>query len=167
MDRSTLRTSTPTGTLSTTGAKLRMLVTPAATSRSHTPCAAAAGVAITPIDTLRCATTSSMASLLPTTWPAAISVPTTAAPASSPVALRGEGAQGRQLDGQAPNRRPGNALAARGCVRAARHSPVLLKFGAHRRPKGDPEPPQDQFHFTVRPCERMHKVSNRGRGHSP
>jgi hypothetical protein len=33
MDRSTFRTSTPGGTLSTTGAKLRMLVIPAARSR--------------------------------------------------------------------------------------------------------------------------------------
>src|SRR5690606_24165848 len=47
MERSTLRTSTVSGTLSTTGAKLRMLVTPAATTRSHTSCAAAAGVAST------------------------------------------------------------------------------------------------------------------------
>ena len=38
--RSTLRTSTCAGTDSTTGAKLRMLVTPAATSRSQTSCAA-------------------------------------------------------------------------------------------------------------------------------
>ncbi len=47
--RSTLRTSTSSGTTSTSGAKLRMLPTPAATSRSHTSWAAVAGVAITPI----------------------------------------------------------------------------------------------------------------------
>src|SRR5215813_14761139 len=88
MDRSTLRTSTPAGTMSTTGAKLRMLVTPAATSRSQTPCAAAAGVAITPMDTPRSATTASIASLLPTTCPAAISVPTTVGSASSTAAMR-------------------------------------------------------------------------------
>ena len=52
MDRSTLRTSTPSGTESTVGAKLRMLVTPASTSRSQTSWAAAAGVAITPMATL-------------------------------------------------------------------------------------------------------------------
>ncbi|OEV24350.1 hypothetical protein AN220_19740 [Streptomyces nanshensis] len=51
IDRSTLRTSTPSGTESTVGAKLRMEVTPAATSRSHTCWAAPAGVAITPMDT--------------------------------------------------------------------------------------------------------------------
>src|SRR5215472_1930655 len=88
MDRSTLRTSTPAGTFSTTGAKLRMLVTPAATSRSQTPCAAAAGVAITPMDTPRSVTISSIASLLPTTCPAAISVPTTVGSASSTAAVR-------------------------------------------------------------------------------
>ena len=49
MARSTLRTSTPSGTDSTHGAKLRMLVTPAATSWSATAWAAAAGVAMTPI----------------------------------------------------------------------------------------------------------------------
>src|SRR3984885_1288719 len=49
IDRSTLRTSTPSGTLRTSGAKFRMLVTPAATSRSHTDWAAPAGTAITPI----------------------------------------------------------------------------------------------------------------------
>src|SRR5690606_25514598 len=50
MARSTLRTSTPSGTESTHGAKLRMLVTPAATRRSATCCAAVAGVAITVIE---------------------------------------------------------------------------------------------------------------------
>ncbi len=59
MDRSTLRTSTPSGTDSTVGAKFRMLVTPAATRRSHTSWAAAAGVAITPIATSCSATTTS------------------------------------------------------------------------------------------------------------
>ncbi len=49
MARSTLRTSTLAGTDSTHGAKLRMLVTPAATSSSATAWAAPAGVAITPI----------------------------------------------------------------------------------------------------------------------
>ena len=76
------------GTFNTTGAKLRMLVTPAATSRSQTPWAAVAGVAITPMDTPRSATTSSIASLLPTTCPAAISVPTTVGSASSTAAMR-------------------------------------------------------------------------------
>ena len=37
--------------ISTVGAKFRMLVTPAATIRSQTSCAAAAGVAITPMAT--------------------------------------------------------------------------------------------------------------------
>ena len=39
------------GTASTAGAKFRMLLTPAATSRSQTSCATAAGVAITPMAT--------------------------------------------------------------------------------------------------------------------
>src|ERR1039458_8433132 len=60
MDRSTLRTSTPPGTLRTTGAKLRMLVTPVATSRSQTACAVPAGVAMTPMDTRCRATTCSI-----------------------------------------------------------------------------------------------------------
>ena len=47
--RSTLRTSTPSGTASTVGAKLRMLVTPQSTSWSQTAWAACAGVAMTPI----------------------------------------------------------------------------------------------------------------------
>src|SRR5205085_7642562 len=51
MERSTLRTSTSSGTASTVGAKFRMLVMPAATSRSATVWAADAGVAMTPIDT--------------------------------------------------------------------------------------------------------------------
>ncbi len=51
MERSTLRTSTPSGTFSTVGAKFRMEVTPAATSRSQTCWAAPAGVAITPMET--------------------------------------------------------------------------------------------------------------------
>src|SRR5262249_7711198 len=88
MDRSTLRTSTPAGTFNTTGAKLRMLVTPAATSRSQTPCAAAARGPLTPMDTRRCANASPMGSLGPTTWPAAISVPTAAGSASSTAAMR-------------------------------------------------------------------------------
>ena len=64
MDRSTLRTSTPAGTFSTTGAKFRMLVTPAATSRSHIVWAAPAGTAITPIAMPFAATTASSSS----TW---------------------------------------------------------------------------------------------------
>src|ERR1022692_1224198 len=51
IDRSTLRTSTPEGTLSTMCAKFRSLAPPAATSRSQTSWAAAPGVAITPIET--------------------------------------------------------------------------------------------------------------------
>ncbi len=51
MERSTLRTSTPSGTDSTVGAKFRMEVTPAAISRSLTCWAAPAGVAMTPIET--------------------------------------------------------------------------------------------------------------------
>ena len=89
MDSSTLRTSTPAGTVSVTGAKLRMLVKPPApTRRSHTSWAVLAGVAITPIDTLCRATTSSIASALPTTRPAATSVPTTAGSVSSTAAMR-------------------------------------------------------------------------------
>ena len=49
--RSTRRTSTCSGTRSGTGAKLRTLDTPAATSRSQTSCAAPAGVATTPMQT--------------------------------------------------------------------------------------------------------------------
>ncbi len=49
MARSTLRTSTFAGTVSTHGAKFRMLVTPTATSSSATAWAALAGVAITPM----------------------------------------------------------------------------------------------------------------------
>ena len=59
MDMSTLRTSTWSGTDSTLGAKFRMLLTPAATSRSQTSWATCAGVAITPIATPRSPTTSS------------------------------------------------------------------------------------------------------------
>ena len=51
MDRSTLRTSTPSGTAITDGAKLRMLVMPQATIRSATSWAAVAGAAMTPIAT--------------------------------------------------------------------------------------------------------------------
>jgi len=46
-----LRTVTPAGTESTTGAKLRMLVTPTLTNRSAASWAAPGGVATTPIDT--------------------------------------------------------------------------------------------------------------------
>src|SRR5690606_9140801 len=46
IDRSTFRTATPSGTVTMAGAKLRMLVTPAATSASATPCAASPGVAM-------------------------------------------------------------------------------------------------------------------------
>ena len=76
MERSTLRTSTPSGTVSTTGAKFRMLVTPAATRRSHTCCAAAAGVAITPIDDPRRLITASSSSMCSTVIPP-MSSPTT------------------------------------------------------------------------------------------
>ena len=62
MERSTLRTSTPAGTASTVGAKFRMLVMPVATIRSATPCAAAAGVAITPMATPWSATIASRSS---------------------------------------------------------------------------------------------------------
>ncbi len=51
MERSTFRTSTPSGTVSTVGAKLRIEVTPAFTSRSQTCWAAPAGVAMTPMET--------------------------------------------------------------------------------------------------------------------
>src|SRR6185437_11570868 len=62
IDRSTLRTSTPSGTLSTSGAKFRMLVTPAVTRRSHIAWAAPAGTAITPI-AMPCAATTASSSL--------------------------------------------------------------------------------------------------------
>src|SRR5215470_5652823 len=86
IDRSTLRTSTPSGTLSTMGAKFKTLVTPAATSRSHTTCADPAGVAITPIATLSLATTASSSS----TWRTvslAILLPTIAVSESSMAAI--------------------------------------------------------------------------------
>src|SRR5664280_2247781 len=69
-DRSTLRTSTPGGTARVTGAKFRMLVTPAATSRSQTSCAAAAGVVMTPIDARRLRTISARSSTWRTGKPA-------------------------------------------------------------------------------------------------
>src|SRR5664280_1004053 len=69
-DRSTLRTSTPGGTARVTGAKFRMLVTPAATSRSQTSCAAAAGVVMTPIDARRLRTISARSSTWRTGRPA-------------------------------------------------------------------------------------------------
>ena len=47
----------PCGTLITDGAKFKMLVTPAATSASAASCAAAPGVAMTPIEMPRCWTT--------------------------------------------------------------------------------------------------------------
>src|SRR3984957_17899968 len=87
MDRSTLRTSTWSGTVSTTGAKLRMLVTPTATSRSHTPWAVPAGVAITPMDTWCRRTTASIVSACCTASPA-IMVPTIAGSESSRAAMR-------------------------------------------------------------------------------
>ena len=46
MARSTLRNDTPGAAATTVGAKFRIEVTPAATSRSATSCAAVAGVAI-------------------------------------------------------------------------------------------------------------------------
>src|SRR6202034_4248981 len=69
IDRSTLRTSTPSGTLSTSGAKFRMLVTPAATSLSHTPWAAPTGTAITPIAMFLLVTTASSSLAGRTTTP--------------------------------------------------------------------------------------------------
>ena len=59
---STLSTQIRTGTSSTIGAKLRIDVTPAATSVSAAPCAAAGGVATTPIDTPWRRTTSASSS---------------------------------------------------------------------------------------------------------
>ncbi len=64
-----------------------MLVIPAATRRSQTPWAAAAGVAITPIDTPCRAITDSISSECLTTWPA-ISVATTSGSASKTAATR-------------------------------------------------------------------------------
>ena len=86
MDRSTFRTSTPSGTLSTSGAKLRMLVTPAETSRSHTACADPAGVAITPIATL-CRVTRASSSSTWRTVSLAILLPTMAGSLSSMAAI--------------------------------------------------------------------------------
>ena len=57
-----LVTSTPSGTTSTHGAKLRMLVTPAATNLSATVCAACAGVVITPMAICSFATVSAKSS---------------------------------------------------------------------------------------------------------
>ena len=51
MARSTLRSCTPSGTVSTAGAKFKMAPTPASTSRSATSWAADAGVAMIPITT--------------------------------------------------------------------------------------------------------------------
>ena len=48
-ERSTLRTSTSAGAASVTGAKFRMLRTPAAAMRSQTDCATSAGVVMTPM----------------------------------------------------------------------------------------------------------------------
>src|SRR6478609_6957759 len=73
MERSTLRTSTCSGTASTIGAKFRMLVTPHATSRSATSCAATAGVAITPMATSWSATICSRLSNACTSMPATTS----------------------------------------------------------------------------------------------
>src|ERR1019366_4968971 len=87
IDRSTLRTSTPDGTSSTTGAKLRMLVTPADTRRSQTACAAPAGVAITPIATESRTTTDSISSAGRTTC-RAILLPTTSGSESNSAAIR-------------------------------------------------------------------------------
>src|SRR4051794_4890916 len=81
IERSTFRTSTWSGTARTVGAKLRMLVTPAATSRSATPWAAEAGVAITPIETTSSVTTSSRSSKWRTSRPTMCS-PTRARSAS-------------------------------------------------------------------------------------
>jgi hypothetical protein len=69
VDRSTLRTSTPGGTCSSAGAKFRTLVMPASTSRSQTACAAAAGVAMTPIERPGRRTTSASSSRWRTTSP--------------------------------------------------------------------------------------------------
>ena len=87
MARSTLRTSTPSGTASTHGAKFRMLVTPAATSRSATRWAACAGVAITPIEMRSASTTASSSSMSRTASPP-IRSPTRAGSASNRAAMR-------------------------------------------------------------------------------
>jgi hypothetical protein len=82
VERSTLRTITVSGTFSTQGAKLSTLVTPAATSRSQTPWAAAAGVATTPIWAPWSRTTDSRSSIGRTGSPATVS-PTIRGSASS------------------------------------------------------------------------------------
>ncbi len=87
MERSTLRTSTPSGTVSTVGAKFRMLVTPASTSRSQTCWAAPGGVVMTPIETCWLSTMDSSSSMWRTGRPAAL-LPTTVGSASSRAATR-------------------------------------------------------------------------------
>ena len=55
-----MRTSTPAGAASVTGAKFRMLLTPAAASRSQTDCATSAGVVMTPMEAWVAATQASI-----------------------------------------------------------------------------------------------------------
>ena len=79
--------STPSGTDSTTGAKFRMLVTPAATSRSQTSWAGPAGVVMTPIETRSAATMSSSSAKSRTTM-SPIRSPTSSGAASSRATIR-------------------------------------------------------------------------------
>ena len=72
---------------STHGAKFRILVTPAATSRSATDCAADAGVAITPIEIDSRAAISGSSSMCRTVKPLIFS-PIRAGSASSSAAMR-------------------------------------------------------------------------------
>ena len=58
-----MRTSTPSGAASVTGAKFKMLLTPAAASRSQTDWATSAGVVMTPMEACVAATTSSSSSI--------------------------------------------------------------------------------------------------------
>lgn len=82
-----MRTSTPSGTESTHGAKFRMLVTPTATSWSATAWAAGAGVAITPMAMASSTATRGSSSMCRTTSPL-ISSPTRAGSASKRAAIR-------------------------------------------------------------------------------
>ena len=69
MPKSTLRTDTSLGTVSTVAAKLRIDLIPAATSSSAARCADAGGVAITPILTLSLLTINNRSSTCRTTTP--------------------------------------------------------------------------------------------------
>ncbi len=75
------------GTLSTLGAKFKMLRMPASTIWSQTDCAAAAGVAITPIAT-PCSRTIAVSSANGRIWSPATSSPCRASSASSSATVR-------------------------------------------------------------------------------